>query len=466
MHRSPPGTSARVPLCALLLLSACAVGPDDGSVPAPVVATPPVEAERAPDPFAYPWPEIRSEDGKWAAQLTAILRQPGEHPGDPDLLQVQLELPEDDPDVLLASGVAPGAAPLLELTADDGARSAAGPGPGVNVDSAWRQIVFFAVPVSRRAFALRELVVRCGVVRVTAWDTHTLTLAGVGETADTGAGPFRLSARAEAGTVSVSASSAPRAPDRSSPEDPLDLLLTHRWAARAVRVVDAGGRVLPSAGGAGSGGATVTRFRDLSADAAPIAFPVTVSLRVPSRYRVEPVTFRWAGLDLPLPRDDAGAEIPRHLSHFGGLHAREGDRVVDAPAADVEVARSYPWRAAKGPLSPTGERLTLLSAKSVYARDEEIRVIHVYEATAPGVEVYMMGPQAIFGETVDGADTTPAAPEGYELDGLVVPGPAANWNFEVTSYRPAPGRHVIRWSWQPPLGGSVLTSNELVVEVR
>jgi hypothetical protein len=41
---------------------------------------------------------------------------------------------------------------------------------------------------------------------------------------------------------------------------------------------------------------------------------------------------------------------------------------------------------------PSGERLTILVAKTVYAVGEEVLVVHVHEATAPGAELYVMGP--------------------------------------------------------------------------
>ncbi len=167
------------------------------------------------------------------------------------------------------------------------------------------------------------------------------------------------------------------------------------------------------------------------------------------------------------PADDPDASLPPHLARWGGLFIRTADgKIVDAPESDVAVAKSYARSCVKGPLVPDGERLTILTAKATYARDEQIRVVHVHEATRAGVDVYGMGPKEVFGETVDGRATT--RPELVEsaYDGVVEPAPAVDFNYEITSYRLAPGRHVIRWSQRTMSSDLVLTSNEIVVEVR
>lgn len=157
---------------------------------------------------------------------------------------------------------------------------------------------------------------------------------------------------------------------------------------------------------------------------------------------------------------------PRHLREWRGLFVRDGGRIVSASEADIAVAKSYARSRSRGPLAANGERLTILAAKTTYAAGEEIRVIHAHEATRAGIDMYVMGPKEVFGETVNGRATTqPSFIEGT-YDGEVVPAPAVDYNYEITSYRLPPGRHVIRWSQRTMSSDLVLTSNELEIEVR
>jgi len=149
------------------------------------------------------------------------------------------------------------------------------------------------------------------------------------------------------------------------------------------------------------------------------------------------------------------------------LYVRAGGRLEAAPAADQEVARSYPAWPDKG-LAAHGRRVTILTARGNVRPGETVRVSHVAEATEPAARLYMMGPKAVLGEEVDGApgtalppeDGDPLAPDGL-YDGPVVPGPALDYGWEVTSYRfDTRGPH--RIVWRP---GADLVSNTLVVEV-
>jgi hypothetical protein len=59
--------------------------------------------------------------------------------------------------------------------------------------------------------------------------------------------------------------------------------------------------------------------------------------------------------------------------------------IVDAPPADVAVLQGYAEFKDKGPLTgAAAERLPIMSAKSVYAAGEEVRVIHVHGRRSPG----------------------------------------------------------------------------------
>ncbi len=145
------------------------------------------------------------------------------------------------------------------------------------------------------------------------------------------------------------------------------------------------------------------------------------------------------------------APLPAYLLHFPGLYVRKGSEIVDAPPADVAVAKTYARAKDKGPLVD-GHRLTLLAEKSRYRVGEEIRVIHVHEIAVDGEQIYPMGPKPIRGELVNGKLVTPAVlidvdpfqPSVY--DGPVIPSPAVDYNWEITSYRfSAPGVRTIQW---------------------
>ncbi|MGZ3418225.1 MAG: hypothetical protein ACXWUG_03830 [Polyangiales bacterium] len=170
----------------------------------------------------------------------------------------------------------------------------------------------------------------------------------------------------------------------------------------------------------------------------------------------------------PPPKPSASAPeepLPPHLAQFPGLYVRKGDQIIDAPPADVAVAKSYARSKEKGAVVD-GHRLTILAAKHRYRVGEEVRVIHVHEVVASGEMVYVMGPKPIRGELLDGklatpmvlADGDPFVPEIY--DGVTLQSPAADYNWEITSYRfSAPGTHRIQWR----LGR--FDSNVLTIEV-
>jgi hypothetical protein len=157
--------------------------------------------------------------------------------------------------------------------------------------------------------------------------------------------------------------------------------------------------------------------------------------------------------------------LPAYLQHFPGLFVRKGAEIVDAPPADIEVAKTYPRSKEKGPVID-GHRITLLSKKRTYRVGEEVRVLHFHEINVEGEQVYPMGPKPIRGEYVNGklvtpsvlVDADPFIPQEY--DGAVIPSPAVDYNWEITSYRfSAPGTRAIQWK----LGK--FASNILTIEV-
>lgn len=132
---------------------------------------------------------------------------------------------------------------------------------------------------------------------------------------------------------------------------------------------------------------------------------------------------------------------------------------------DSRVAGEYPNWPDKGAVVD-GKRLTVMTAKSTYQLEEEIRVIHAFEATESGVEVFIMGPKTVYGEYLDGSLVTDPPPDERApwipqiYDGPVLEGPAVDFNYEITSYRLSePDRHELVWRLGP------LESNTLEIEV-
>lgn len=171
------------------------------------------------------------------------------------------------------------------------------------------------------------------------------------------------------------------------------------------------------------------------------------------------------------PRLPASGALPDYLVRLeasGNLYGRVDGGLVPISTADLDVLRGYGRWVDKGPLDPsTSERLTILTAKRVYASGEDVSVLHVHEATKAGVELYVMGPKAIYGEYVDGKLVSPAAlapPSSY--DGAVVPGPGVDSNYQITVHRLPAGAHTIEWRFSTLSGPRVLRSNVLSIEVR
>ena len=133
------------------------------------------------------------------------------------------------------------------------------------------------------------------------------------------------------------------------------------------------------------------------------------------------------------------------------LFVREGDRIVEAPEADQEVAAHYPKWKPKG-RAHDGIRLTIMTAAAQYGLGEAVRVVHVLEATEPGVPLHIMGPKEVRDEYVDDELRTPPVPPGFDplvpssYDGRVLDGPGIDVNWELTVYRfDEPGEHTIVW---------------------
>jgi hypothetical protein len=216
-------------------------------------------------------------------------------------------------------------------------------------------------------------------------------------------------------------------------------------------------------------GATVLFFSACTREPplGPVSVPVSVSVSAP----VPPSSVATSSTWPTLPTTGALPAYLVRLEASGDLYARVGGGIVPAPAADHAVLRGYPRWVDKGALAlPSGERLTILTSKRAYSVGEEVRVVHVHEATMPGVELYVMGPKAIYGEYVDGKLASPAAiaPPG-PYDGAVVQSPGVDHNYEVSVHRLPAGTHTIEWRFATLSSGlppTMLRSNVLTVEVR
>jgi hypothetical protein len=161
----------------------------------------------------------------------------------------------------------------------------------------------------------------------------------------------------------------------------------------------------------------------------------------------------------------AGTSIPAHLQHWPGLYVRVGDSIVDAPKDDALLAMTYPFYEDRGRLID-GRRITIMTSDETVAVGGEVRIIHVMEAPEPGVEVYVMGPKTVYGEFVNGVLQTEPDPEWEDpfvpeiYNGAVLPAPAVDYNYEITSYAfDEPGTYRIQWILYP------WKSNVIKVEV-
>ena len=160
-------------------------------------------------------------------------------------------------------------------------------------------------------------------------------------------------------------------------------------------------------------------------------------------------------------------ETPEHQTVWRGLYVLDDGTIKEASDKDISTAKNYPSFDGKGEWKDE-TRLTILSEKSSYELNEEIRVIHVVESTKADYELYIMGPKTVYGETVNGELMSPALPELMDdpliplmYDGETVPCPTLDYNYEITSYSfDSPGEYKIQWE----LGDMI--SNELIITVK
>ncbi len=158
------------------------------------------------------------------------------------------------------------------------------------------------------------------------------------------------------------------------------------------------------------------------------------------------------------PRGQVAASVmnvPTYLQRWPGLYVRQGQQIVEAPLADVSVAKAYPSWPDKGPVV-RGQRLTIMTANQRYKVGQPVRVVHVLEAPEKGVEVYIMGPKEIVGEFINGRLVSKPVPKGANplipmvYDGAVLPSPAVDYNYDITTHTfDKPGTYEIVWRVSP-----------------
>ncbi len=157
---------------------------------------------------------------------------------------------------------------------------------------------------------LRDLEVDVHLVHVEEWTRRELRPLGIGAYSDHRLGPFAVGVGADEGSVSVSFAETDESPRQWRAEGGRALPdgLHHRWAGSAVRVMDANGRQLSNRGGGGSGGSTSVGFvpapvGDAAISTPLIAYPVTISLDLPVRWRFEDGTYSFHDIPLAPPGD-------------------------------------------------------------------------------------------------------------------------------------------------------------------
>jgi hypothetical protein len=294
--RSRPGSSAvtirPVPKGSLLPLTLAAAGcatqaSAEGTVPAPLDP----DAPRSPY-IAFgkgPWEPVASADGRWSMEFVALNTENVPTPEGDRFLSASVRFRPDAGDALVLGP------PALRLAAAADAEP--------RTDAKWTHVWFAAtavsllapIPVEMDRLGFAEL--RCRLMRVAEWRTAEVVVEREGQKSVVAA-PFRFACTPDAMWLWVSASldedsfrDADKAETRA---------LGHRWASTAADVTDARGAKLTAHGGGGSGGSSATMYcADEGNATLPVAYPVTVRLRVPARFDVEDVVFRLDGLALP-----------------------------------------------------------------------------------------------------------------------------------------------------------------------
>jgi hypothetical protein len=159
-------------------------------------------------------------------------------------------------------------------------------------------VAFHGIDAGPDVTRLTSLEFEVGLVRVKTWTTRTISMQ-LGEPQQVVIAPFEFSLTAGKTGVTVGAYSTDET--LAGHERHWDLL-SHRWAASAAEVVDAGGARLSATFGGGSGGATSQTYtKTFGADGvadAQVAYPASVTLRVPATWTDEIARYQFTNLDL------------------------------------------------------------------------------------------------------------------------------------------------------------------------
>lgn len=234
------------------------------------------------------WPSAPGDDGRTRLRIEAVLRTPPWTQDGDDTLQIQGRVESDEPGLLLSD--LHGA---IRVVTADGAEHAYGRERCQVLEPVERFVSAVGLELGPAPRRLRSIEFEFRTVRVKTWETARSEAIGSGATRTFVATPFEFSVSGEERTVHVAACST-EASLRGMKER-WDLL-SHRWAAAAAEVVDADGERLVRMMSAGSGGATVQSF--VREGAGPVAYPVSVSIRIPATWEDRIVRYRFADLDV------------------------------------------------------------------------------------------------------------------------------------------------------------------------
>jgi len=160
-------------------------------------------------------------------------------------------------------------------------------------------------------------------------------------------------------------------------------------------------------------------------------------------------------------------QIPYQPLSPSDLYERREGKIVRASPEDLALARTYGSFSNKGPLKD-GQRITILTAKNMYKVGEEVRVLHILEAVAPGITVWVMGPKGIYGEFIDSKLVSATEPGPTAYDGLMTQSPYADFNYDITKYTfTQPGKHTLQWKGggHPFQGSLNLESNVIQLTI-
>jgi hypothetical protein len=339
---------------ALAALAACgSPAPDD------------LQPDRAvPLPAVVPatWPDATNYYGEWKMRLRPLRTAMALTEEGPAIM-LEATLLTDDPDVLFAGG--PRAS--IVTPAADSARDTAwldeDSGSGLLVPHG--RTAFILLPRTLSLARPVDVEVRCRLMLVREWAMHDFGSLGPGEHDDVAALPYFLSVGCYPDVVVVTATLPRERPGDMVAADDVRRLLPHAWAAQAAEVRDARGALLEQSDGGGNQWGSSVGFESGPREhRLPIAYPVTVRLRVPAKYELKYPYFQWTGLTLPAEPGVASGPANDHLPDLP-LGYRDGN--ASRREADAALAATDPnattWRRIANVLLRSGayslrERLT------------------------------------------------------------------------------------------------------------